>query len=182
MNYKMIFIGLLFVFALGFVSAGSHLVSADDDFDKKYEHHEGHDKDEKDYEDIGKTVGWGTAAAIGAAGLIFPIRRSTKFMVKNFPDRKKLFISLSKFFGKYHLFIGVIALGLSITHGVVMYLDKGELEGEGMIGLAAVILMAIAGIVGAVLFKNKKAKTLRTAHTGVIALAILIGLIHIFAS
>ena len=30
------------------------------------------------YEDIGKTVGWGTITAMGTAGLIFPLRRSMK--------------------------------------------------------------------------------------------------------
>ncbi|NMD69714.1 hypothetical protein HHO41_05395 [Bacillus sp. DNRA2] len=181
---QMVLMALLFVFALNFVTTGNNLVSADDDDDKKYEQYEGGEERGEDspYEDLGKTVGWGTVIAMGTAGIIFPLRRSMKAVTTNFPEAKKGFIALTKFFGKFHIPIGIIALGLSIFHGITMYLSEGELESEGIIGLGSVVLMAIAGIVGAVLFKNKKAKSLRTTHTILIAFALLIGAVHIFAS
>lgn len=170
----------LFLFAINFAAEGSR-VSADNDHEERYEHHEGREDDDS-FEDIGQIAGWGTVMAMGAAGLIFPIRRSMKSVIKNLPPAKKLFISLSMFFGKYHIVAGVLALALGVFHGVTMYLSEGELEGEGIIGLAAVILMAIVGILGTILFKKKKLKTLRTAHITLITLAIVVGLVHIFAS
>ena len=177
---KMLLISFLFVFTLSYVTIGSNLVSADDDFDEKYENHEESDSKEGAFKEIGGMVGWGTVVAMGAAGLIFPIRRSAKWIIKNYPESKNIYISISKFFGKYHILIGIIALALSIFHGVTMYLSEGGLEGQGIIGLGAVILMVIAGILGTVLFKNKKVKSLRTAHMTLIAFALLIGFIHIF--
>ncbi|MCM3767014.1 hypothetical protein [Neobacillus niacini] len=73
-------------------------------------------------------------------------------------------------------------MALGSIHGLTMYLSEGELESEGLLGLGAVALMAIAGIFGAVLYKNKKLKTFRTAHTILISVAIFWGLVHIFAA
>ena len=181
---QMIFVAFLFVFALSFVTTGSNQVLADEDDDEKYENYQGGGEEEKEgpYEDIGKTVGWGTVTAMGTAGLVFPLRRTMKKVTTNFPGAKKRFISITKFLGNNHTSFGIIALALGIAHGVTMYLSKGELEDEGIIGLGAVVLMVIAGILGAVLFKNKKSKTLKTTHSTLIAMAILIGLVHIFAS
>lgn len=180
-HISMIFIALLFVLALHYVIPASS-VSADDD--EKYEHYQlgDHDKEDSPYEDIGKTVGWGTVIAMGTSGIIFPLRRSLKTVITNFPDAKKLFVAISKFFGKYHFLFGIAALVLGSIHGITMYFSKGELESEGIIGVAAIGIMAIAGIFGAVLMKNKKVKTLRTTHTILIVFAILMGLVHILVS
>lgn len=183
-NWHMVFLPLLFVFALTFTITGNNLVYADDH--EKYEnyggygeHREGGKGEEGPYEEVGKNLGWGTVIAMGAAGVIFIMRRSIKSLIANFPESKNIFISISKFFGKYHILIGVIALALSIFHGAAMFLSEGELEKDGMIGLGSVVLMAIASIMGAVLFKKKKLKSLRTTHTALIGLAIVIGLVHI---
>lgn len=189
MNFlKTAFLALFFVIGINYVTGGN-LAFADDDFDDKYENHEeGGDYEHGDggkdgeFEEIGETIGWGTVIAMGAAGLIFPIRRSAKIILKSYPESKNVYLSISKFFGKYHIFIGIAALALAIFHGTTMFLSEGELEGEGIIGLGAGILMAIAGVLGIVLFKNKKSKNIRTTHTILIAFAIVIALIHIFAS
>ena len=179
---KMLLLSFLFVFTLSYVSIGSNLVSADDDYEEKYENHEDDDSEEGAFKEIGKAVGWGTVVAMGAAGVIFPIRRSAKWVITNYPKSKNIFISISKFFGKYHMLIGIIALALSIFHGVTMYLSEGKLEREGIIGLGAVIFMIVAGILGTVLYKNKKVKSLRTTHTILIAFALIIVFVHIFTS
>jgi hypothetical protein len=185
---KTVFLALFFVIGLNYFNGGN-LAFADDDFDDKYENHEeGGDYEHGDggkdgeFEEIGETVGWGTVIAMGAAGLIFPIRRSAKTIIKSYPESKNVYLSISKFFGKYHILIGIAALALAIFHGTMMFLSEGELEGEGIVGLGSGVLMAIAGILGIFLFKNKKLKNLRTTHTILIAFAIGIGLIHIFAS
>lgn len=180
---QIVIFALLVMFALNFVPTATNIVSADDDYEK-YEHYEDGEEHEEDgpYEELGETVGWGTVIAMGIAGIIFPLRRSMKTVTTNFPEAKKGFISLTKFFGKFHIPIGIIALGLSIFHGITMYVSEGELESDGVIGLGSVVLMLIAGIIGAVLFKNKKAKSLRTTHTILIAIAMFIGVVHIFAS
>ncbi len=180
----MALLALFFMFALNFGLTGSNVVSADDDDYEKYEQYEEGEEHEKDgpYEELGETIGWGTIIAMGIAGIIFPLRRSMKTVTTNFPEAKKGYISLTKFFGKFHIPIGIIALGLSIFHGITMYVSEGELEGDGIIGLGSVVLMLIAGLIGAVLFKNKKAKSLRTTHTILIVFAMFIGVVHIFAS
>lgn len=188
MNYwKMLLASFLLVFSINLLTVGSNYASADDDYDEKYEQYE----DDKNYsegeedeglEDIGETVGWGTVVAMGVAGLIFPLRRVMKKIITNYPVLKNSFIAISKFLGKNHVLIGIFALVLSGVHGVLMYLSEGQLESEGIIGLAAAVLMVVAGIFGAILLKNKKVKSYRLTHTLLIAFAFLFGLVHIFTS
>ena len=71
--FKMILISFLSIFIISYVTVGSNFVSADDDFEEKYENHEEDDDGEEDaYEDLGKMVGWGTVIAMGAAGIFIP--------------------------------------------------------------------------------------------------------------
>jgi hypothetical protein len=179
-SFRMLLISFFAIFVISFVTIESNFVSADDDFEEKYEYH-GEDREEEAYENIGEMAGWGTVLTMGAAGILFPIRKSAKWILTNVPEVKSIFISISKFFGKYHLFIGIVALTLSLFHGVAMYLSEG-LEIEGMIGLGALILMVLASIFGTVLFKNKKVKSLRTTHTVLMAITLLIGFVHIVTS
>ena len=154
----------------------NEVVFADDD--EEYEHHDRKEGGEDEgLEEIGEMVGWGSVFVIGAAGLIYPTRRLTKSVITNFPSMKQLYLSVTKFLGKYHIYIGIIALLLSIGHGILMYLSEGELESEGIVGLGAVILMIVAGIVGAILYKNKKVKNLRFVHTMLMLFAIIVGLL-----
>ncbi|RFB15270.1 hypothetical protein DZB84_12730 [Bacillus sp. HNG] len=173
---KMLLLPFFIVFTLSFLIIGNHPVSADHDFDERYEHH---DDEEGKYEDVSKAVGWGTVITLGAAGFIFPIRRSMKWLISNYPKSKKTFISTSKFFGKYHISIGILALALSIIHGITMYVSEGELEGDGIIGLVAVLLMLVASLFGLILSKNKKGKSLRNTHMTLIALTLFIVFVHI---
>lgn len=170
---------LIVMFTFHFAAAGSSVVYADDD--EREEHYEGPEGRDGEgvFEDVGGNVGWGTVIAMGAAGLILPVRRSMKSVIKKAPGAKTLVLSTAKFLGKYHIFIGILALILVGFHGTLMYLSEGELEGEGILGLGAAILMVTAGILGAFLFRNKKAKSLRTTHTIIVAIAILIAVVHI---
>lgn len=171
----------VFVLVSSFVVTNNEIVSADDD--REFEHHETKwDKEDKGIEEIGQLVGWGSIFVIGAAGLIFPMRRLTKTVMNNFPSMKQFYFSSTKFLGKYHIYIGIIALLLSIGHGLLMYLSEGELEIEGLVGLGAVILMIVAGIVGGILYKNKKMKNLRFAHKVLMAFTIIVGVLHVLIS
>jgi hypothetical protein len=196
----MVWIALVFVVSLTFAT-GNSLVYADDrydrynrydrydNYDEKYDYyggygdhrHEGKGK-HSPYEKIGETLGWGAIIAMGVAGVIYILRRSTKTVVNKFPDAKDKFISVTRFLGKYHIGIGVIALILSIIHGVLMYLSEGRLDGDGLIGLGSVIFMALASILGSVLYKMKKVKSLRISHSALIALAFIVALIHIIGA
>ena len=53
---------------------------------------------------------------------------------------------------------------------------------EGIVGLIAFVLLLLAGIIGSVLWKDKKVKSLRTTHTALIAFSIIIGVFHILSS
>jgi hypothetical protein len=180
--FKMLLLTFLAIFILSFGTIENSFVSADDDFEERYENQgKGHEEEEP-YEDLGEMAGWGTVIAMGAAGVIFPIRKSAKWILTNYPESKGTFRSISKFFGRYHLLIGTVALALSIFHGVIMYLSEGSLETEGVIGLGALIVLMIAGLFGTALFKNKKVKSLRTTHTFLIAFTLLIVFVHILSS
>ncbi|THE13399.1 hypothetical protein E1I69_07220 [Bacillus timonensis] len=173
---KILLLPFFMVFTLSFLIVGNPTVSADHDFNETYEHD---DDEDGIYEDVGKAVGWGTVITLGAAGFIFPIRRSMKWLISHYPKYKKTFISLSKFLGKYHISIGILALAISIIHGITMYGSEGELESDGIIGLAAVLLMIVASLFGFILSKNKKGKSLRNTHMTLIAFTLLIVFVHI---
>lgn len=184
MKYLKLFMALIFLFTLTYTSGYSAF--ADDDFEKHNEHYEwGNDKKESEdelYEELGEMIGWGTVITFGVAGLIFPMRRLTKWMITTFPTVKQMYISMTKFLGKYHILIGIAAIILSFCHGIIMYINEGELEVEGISGLGSVMLLIMASIIGVILFENKKVKSLRTTHTIFITFSMVIGLFHIFIS
>jgi len=184
MKYLKLLMALIFFFTL--ISTSSYIAFADDDFGKHHEHYEwGYGKKEHiddRYEDAGEMIGWGTVITFAVAGLIFPMRRLTKPMITTFPSIKQVYISITKFLGKYHILIGIATLILGISHGILMYLHEGRLEDEGVSGLVSIIVFTIAGVIGLMLFKNKKVKSLRTTHMTFIAFSIAIGLFHIFIS
>ncbi|WP_338449586.1 hypothetical protein R4Z09_25990 [Niallia oryzisoli] len=171
---------------MSFDFVANNLVSADDFDDREYEHYsehgEGHDEDEGSYEEIGKMAGWRTAILMGSAGLLLPIRRSTKVIIKTLPSAKQLIISFSKTLGKSHIMIGILVLAAILAHGILMFINEGELELEGMIGLGSIIFMAVAALLGVYLAKNKSTRKVRTIHTTLMVLACLIGVFHIFIS
>ena len=86
----MLLISFLSIFIISFVTIESNFVSADDDFEEKYES-SWEDHEDEAYEEIGKMVGWGTVIAMGAAGIIFPIRKSAKWIITNCPEVEKYF-------------------------------------------------------------------------------------------
>ena len=182
MKYLKLSLITVLVIALYCGTAGSKQVFADDDFDEHYEMHEKHHEENELYEELGKSIGWGTFITLCIGGAIFPIRRLTKTVTTNFPRYKQLYILIAKLLGRYHIFLGIFAFILSIFHGVTLYLSEGELEAEGIIGLGTVIFMVISGVIGSFLFKNKKTKSLRTTHTTFTTIALFIGLIHVLFS
>ncbi len=179
---QLLFMASLFVLSLNYGIFATDIANADDFYQENYEHNgEDHKKDSA-FEEIGELLGWGTAIVVGIAWLLFPVRRSAKMILTNIPEAKTLFISISRFLGKNHVFIGVTALVLSIVHGIFMYISEGKLESEGFTGIASVLFMVIAGIIGMVLMKNKKAKSARTTHIILLVFATVIGAFHILIS
>lgn len=177
-------IQLLFIatlFALVF-NVGSHYVFADDDVYEYKEDYKEHDEQEGALEEIGETVGWGTAMAMGAAGVIFPLRRSTKMLISSVPYFKDIIVSTSKFLGKYHVLIGSFTLLLGISHGISMLIAEPELELNTVIGIGSIGLMVVAALFGIVLNKNKKSKNARKSHLFLISISILLGVFHILVS
>ena len=167
---------------LNFITISNDVVVADSDIDEEHEYYDGSNKEEQEdelYEEIGEVIGWCTIILIGAAGLLFVVRRIMKPVITTFPTSKQLYISFTKFLGKYHILIGVTALVLGIAHGLLMYFNEGKLDSEGIIGVAAVILFVIGAIDGAILNKNRKNKSARTIHMFFVALGVVLGIIRI---
>ncbi|MGJ7922675.1 hypothetical protein [Neobacillus sp. LXY-4] len=177
-SLKIIMTAFLFTFVFAFFA--NIIVSADDFEDEKYEQYDEDDEKEGPFEEFGKMVGWGTAISMGAAGILLPVRRTTKTIVKKAPSAKKFVLTLSQFLGKRHVFFGIIALGLSLLHGVFMFLSEGELEGEAISGIGSVLFMSIAAGFGFALLKNKKTKRVRTVHITLLGITVLLGMFHIF--
>lgn len=106
---KMLLLSLLTIFSISFVTIGNNFVSADNEWEEKYETHGEHDKFKEKYEtdgeyddgeegafgEIGKIVGWGTVMAMGAAGILLPIRKSAKWVIKNVPKFKNIYILIN---------------------------------------------------------------------------------------
>ncbi len=184
MNYLKVFFISFLIFALFYGNIGLKSVSADDDENDFYEHHEeGLEGNENElYEEIGELIGWGTAASLCVAGALFPMRRLTKIIANNFKGHKKPYLFFARLLGKYHILIGITALILSIVHGIVMYLSEGELESEGIIGLGAVLFLFMASAAGLILHKNKKTKSIRATHITLIAITLFTAVFHIFVS
>lgn len=175
---KIVCIAWIFIFSMHNVSP----VFADD-FEENNEYYafDGDNVEHEDelYEDIGKLIGWLALVTIGAAGLLFPARKILKSIITTFPQLKQLSISFTKFIGKHHILIGLTALVLSIGHGIIMYLNEGEWDSEGITGVAAVIILMIAAIIGIALSKKKKVKKLRSAHTMLVSFGILVVILHV---
>ena len=133
-------------------------------------------------EEIGEMVGWGTVIAMGAAGVLFPIRKSAKWILTNYPEVEKYFYSLSKFFREISFVDWNNCFSFKSISWNCYVSKRRRLEREGIIGIAALIFMVIAAIFGTVLFKNKKVKSLRTTHTILITFTLIIGFVHIITS
>jgi len=177
---QLFFVAFLFVIPFTFGIYANDYVFADDHDEEKYYHHSDDNDEESVFEEIGEVAGWGAVILIGASGVLYPLRRSTKIVLSKIPSAKIHLIAFSKFLGKRHIFIGISALIISIAHGVSMFIDEGELELEAFTGIGSILLMMGAAIAGGILFKNKKAKNVRTIHILLIFLASIIGVFHIF--
>ncbi len=172
---------LLMILFLIFLSLFSgYVVFADDDDHDRYREHE----EEEWTEEAGETLGWGAIAFAGGAGLLFPLRRGYPRIVKFITDKqlKKRLSMLLKWVAKWHVPAGILALMIASVHGITMFLAEGELEGEGILGLAGLILMILAGLFGAYLTRKKQARRVRNIHIGLLLSAGLLILIHIAAS
>lgn len=152
----------------------------DDDHSKHGEYGEFGEENEL-FEEGGDVLGWGTIVLAGLAGVLFPLRRSGKHIRKKFPNMKNSLVKLMKFFGKWHIVFGVLALLGGATHGVLMYLDEGELGLRELLGVGGVALVSLAAVLGIFLARNKKLKTLRSAHILLISTAAILAAVHVLS-
>ncbi len=167
---------------------------ADDDDHDEYKSGEyfngGYDEQDREYgegdhdenealKEGGELLGWGTVIAIGGAGALMPLRRSSRSLIKKFPNAKSGIVSLLKLLGKSHIWIGALAILLSSIHGVLMYLNEGEFGFREISGTISVGLMAIAAIFGVRLIKNKGNQQFRSIHFGFLIVAVIIGAVHV---
>ncbi|NSL50854.1 hypothetical protein [Calidifontibacillus erzurumensis] len=108
-----------------------------------YEH-----KKEDAIEEGGELLGWGAVIAVAGAGIILPLRRSSRSLMTKFPNTKKLLQSALKLFGKTHIFIGALAITLSVVHGLIMFVHEEEFGFREVAGTTSIGLMSIAAIFG----------------------------------
>jgi hypothetical protein len=171
---------LLIYFAIG----QTNYAFADNGKTKIHGHYEKHEKQEerggKATKEGGKLLGWGAVSVALSAGALFPLRRNAKWITKTFPNAKPFFVSLLKLLTKWHMLIGAVAVTFAAAHGVLMYVSKGELEIREYIGIIAIAFMGIAAILGTILSKNKASSSIRSAHIGLLFIAGLLIVFHIF--
>ncbi|MBY0124346.1 hypothetical protein [Bacillus sp. S/N-304-OC-R1] len=174
------FISFLIILAINLAGHSQNHVFANDHgdhFEYKDKHHDANHQ----LKEAGGLVGWGAVVGIGLAGALFPIRRSSKVVIKKVPSVKNLVITTSRLLGKYHVHLGILVIILTIIHGIAMYIGKGELGIQGVIGLMSFVLLMTASIIGGFLIKNKKSKSFRKAHMVLVILFILVGAVHILS-
>ncbi len=176
------FLALLLLLVISFVAQPSF---ADGDDHHKYrtgefynDHYDKHDENEA-LEESGELLGWGTVIAIGGASVLMPLRRSSRGLIKKFPNGKGRIISTLKFLGKSHIWIGALAILLSSIHGVMMYINEREFGFDEISGTISLGLMTIAAVFGALLMKNKGSKQFRSIHLGFLLVAVIIGAAHV---
>ncbi len=160
-------VGLLIFFILLFASGQ---VYADKDDDDRYEV----------LEDVGEMIGWGIVAMGVAAGSLFPLRRYFYAIVVRMPSIRDKYRKGLRFLAKLHPLIGSISLSLSIVHGLLMYINEGELGGTEWLGIIAVVLLALASSFGIQLSKKKKNfKQVRKYHIMLLLLVAVLAGVHI---
>ena len=175
---------ILALFILSFVAQPSF---ADDDHHKyrtgEYynDYNDEHDENEA-LEEGGELLGWGTVIAIGGASVLMPLRRGSRSLIKKFPNAKSGIISTLRLVGKSHIWIGALAIILSIIHGVMMYINEREFGFDEISGTISVGLMAIAAVFGVLLMKNKGSKQYRSFHFAFLIVAVIIGAVHVLIS
>lgn len=175
---KRINILLMITFVL-FFSVNVLCVLADD-YDSEYEEYD--EEENEVLEEGGEVIGWGTIALAGLAGVLFPLRRSGKQIKRNFPSMSNSFTSVMKFFGKWHITFGILALFAGVIHGVLMYISEGELGFRELLGIGSIALVTLAAILGVFLAKNKRIRVLRSIHISLVSAAGVITAIHILLS
>lgn len=177
---------LTLIMIAGLSFAAQPILADDHDYDvyelrEHYSGHGGHEEDEG-MEEGGELLGWGTVAAMGGAVVLLPLRRNASKLMKAFPQEKNMIKSILKFFSNTHIWIGIVALGLSGVHGTLLFLHEGEFEFDIVLGILSFSLMIIAALFGMKLAKNKSLKNIRSIHIGLLAGAIIIAAVHILGS
>lgn len=165
---------VLLILLLLLIWSGSNvLADSDDEFEE-----------DEILEEVGELFGWGIVVFGVAAGLLFPLRRYSKTLLQRFPSIRDWFRKVLRNLAKLHPFIGLIALSLALVHGIIMFIDEGELGFREWIGVAAFILLAIAGVYGWNLLKKKKknVREQRKTHIMFIVAVIILATIHIALS
>jgi len=149
---------------------------ADDD------HRERHEEDSW-MEEVGETLGWGSVFVASAAGMLLPARRMVKPVKEYFPAGQKSLVSVVKGLTKYHIWIGVTAVGISLIHGISMYFAEDHLDIGDWVGAGSATLMIVAGVIGGMLAVNKKSiKRWKKTHIHLLLAAGFFAIIHILAS
>ncbi|WP_243290948.1 hypothetical protein [Bacillus sp. FJAT-47783] len=157
-------------------------VMADDD--EYAEHEEFEEKEESEeenevLEEVGEWLGWATVIASVTAGSLFLIRRSASFFTKTFPNIKSYFIKLVRLLTKWHIAIGMIAVILAISHGVLFFFEEDEFSTHEYLGIVSVSLMSIAAVIGALLSKYKRNTSIRMTHISLLLIAGILAVFHI---
>jgi hypothetical protein len=134
-------------------------------------------------ESIGEFFGWVTlgVSVVGAASLFFFRKGLAKF--KNAaPEMKDMLKSGATVMRKWHFPLGLIAFGIAIIHGVMMFFHEKELEMNEWTGMVTLGMMVIAVILGIVLaLKKKMSSGMRRVHSVIFMIAGAVAFFHIVA-
>lgn len=142
-----------------------------------------HDEEESWLEEVGESLGWGTVILASAAGILLPARKMVKPVKANYPSAQPYLTRLIKGLAKNHVWIGIMAVAISLVHGVSLYLAEGELELRDWLGVSASGLMIAAGILG-ISMKMKKADMAnkKKKHVHLFIVSGFFAVIHILVS
>ncbi|MHA1303645.1 MAG: hypothetical protein ACTSPI_08090 [Candidatus Heimdallarchaeaceae archaeon] len=179
------FIIITCIFFINTMILSSPYVTAEDNEDKN-----------EQYEDLAKTIGL-AAIAFFVAGVSSVVssriyKLSKKFLPDNDPYDKikqnirKFYLKTRKLFRYSHYICNLIAVGLSIIHGILLYNKSSVIVIMGLLTVGTYISYSLTGAVYLLrpkfLFKYKRIrKAISTYHRNIIVLGIIVflHLVHV---
>ncbi|RID85773.1 hypothetical protein D1970_09570 [Mesobacillus zeae] len=126
---------------------------------------------------MGEILGWSIIAFAVAAGLLFPLRKWGRPVLRRIVGKTKA-AKAYRNSQKIHIPFGILAVVAAVSHGTIMYIIEGELTGREWVGLTGVIAILLAIVLGAKI-SQKRDKTKKQVHMAIFTTAAVLIVTHI---
>lgn len=156
------------------------IIHADDDHDDDDDDDEGIFGEA--FEEVGEALGWGSIILAGVAALLFPVRRIIRISsIREQVGMDKLRTGV-RWLQAWHLPAGILALIIAAVHGIIQFLDEGELELREWLGIGGIALVLLAAIIGFIMKGRRVTSSLRRTHVTILIAAGALVAFHLLLS